>query len=134
MNRNLVALSTRAGPHVSVVDGFEAMHREGPRHGTPYPLRTVIAGTDPVAVDAVAAAIMGFDPLKVGYLLYAGEAGLGVCDLDAITVLGDPIDRVRRRLVPHSNHAVQRHWDRLSGSAVPAPHVQPQSAGRIVAR
>ncbi len=70
-----------------------AMHREGPRHGTPIRLGTVIAGTDAVAVDAVAAAVMGFDPRQVGYLRYAEAAGLGVADLDAIAVVGDPIAR-----------------------------------------
>ena len=113
MNRNLVELARATRPHVSVVDGFTAMHREGPRHGTPMKLGTVIAGTDPVAVDAVAASVMGFDPRRVGYLVYAEEAGLGVAKLDAIEVVGDSIARVRRRLVPHSNHAVQRHWHRL---------------------
>src|SRR5262249_18724665 len=60
MNRNLVALSRRVRPHLSVIDGWVGMHREGPRHGTPLPLRVAIAGADAVAVDAVAAAIMGF--------------------------------------------------------------------------
>ena len=123
MNRNLVALARRARPHVGVVDGFVGMHREGPRHGTPIRLGTVIAGTDPVAVDAVAATVMGFEPLRIGYLHYAHAAGLGVADLGAITILGDPIAEVRRRFVPHSNHAVQRHWSRLAAStAAPPPH------------
>jgi uncharacterized protein (DUF362 family) len=114
MNRNLVALSRRTRPHLSVVDGFLGMHREGPRHGTPIKLGVVIAGTDPVAVDAVAAAVMGFDPRAIGYLHYAGLARLGVADLEAIQVVGDPIASVRRQFVPHSNHAVQRHWPRLA--------------------
>ena len=125
MNRNLVALARRTRPHLSVVDGFVAMHREGPRHGTPYPLGTVIAGTDPVAVDAVAAAVMGFDPWELGYLRYAHEAGLGTAALDEINVVGDPIALVRRRLVPHSNHAVQRHWSRLAPPTLRGPHVRP---------
>jgi uncharacterized protein (DUF362 family) len=116
MNRNLVALSRRTKPHLSVVDGFLGMHREGPRHGTPIPLGVVIAGTDPVAVDAVAAAVMGFDPGAIGYLHYAGLAGLGMADLEAIRVVGDPIASVRRRFVPHSNHRVQKHWSRLAAS------------------
>ena len=132
MNRNLVALSRLVRPHVSVVDGFVAMHREGPRHGTPIRLGTIVAGTDPVAVDAVAAAIMGFDPLGIGYLRYAQGAGLGVADLAAITVVGDPIATVARRCVPHSNHVLQRHWDKVAdltapragASVVPAPHLK----------
>jgi uncharacterized protein (DUF362 family) len=138
MNRNLVALARRVKPHVSVVDGFVGMHREGPRHGTPVRLRTVIAGTDAVAVDAVAAAVMGFDPGEVGYLVYAEEAGLGVADLGKITVLGDPIEAVRVRCVPHSNHAVQRHWRRLNGPLFLGPHFDPPAApervGKRVAR
>jgi hypothetical protein len=130
MNRNLVALSNVAKPQISVVDGFVAMHREGPRHGTPIRLGTVVAGTDPVAVDAVAAAVMGFEPLRIGYLNYAQVAGLGVADLEAIRLVGDPLAQVRRACVPHSNHAIQRHWPRLSEiapsskreSAIPSPH------------
>ena len=118
MNRNLVALSRKARPHLAVVDGFMGMHREGPRHGTPIPLGTVIAGTDPVAVDAVAAAGMGFDPRESGFLVYAREAGLGVSDLERIRVVGDPISSVRKRVVPHSTSAVQRHWHRLAEPSI----------------
>jgi uncharacterized protein (DUF362 family) len=134
MNRNLVALARRTRPHLSVVDGWVGMHREGPRHGTPLPLGVVVAGTDAVAVDAVAAAVMGFDPLRIGYLSYAQAAGLGVADLERITVVGDPIARVRRRFVPHSNHAIQRHWHRLSAPGYQGPHVRtttPAQAERI---
>jgi uncharacterized protein (DUF362 family) len=122
MNQNLAALSRKTRPHVSVVDGFVAMHREGPRHGTPIRLGTVIAGTDPVAVDSVAAAVMGFDPRRIGYLVYSEAAGLGTADLRRIEVVGDSIASVRRRCVPHSNDPVQRHWHRLTGSAGRGPH------------
>jgi uncharacterized protein (DUF362 family) len=136
MNHNLVALAGKTRPHISVIDGTVGMHREGPRHGTPIALGAVIAGTDPVAVDAVAAAVMGFDPRQIGFLVHADRAGTGVADLDRIRVVGDTIAAARRRFVPHSNHAVQRHWERLSASAVPAPHgIAGANPGeRIVAR
>jgi uncharacterized protein (DUF362 family) len=121
MNRNLVALNRRVKPHLSVVDAFVGMHREGPRHGTPIRLGTVIAGTDAVAVDAVAAAVMGFDPTEIGYLVLAEAAGLGVADLRGITVVGDPIAAVQRRCVPHSNYPLQRLWRLLDGPPFPAP-------------
>jgi uncharacterized protein (DUF362 family) len=136
MNRNLVALARRVRPHVSVVDGWIGMHREGPRHGTPLRLGVVVAGTDAVAVDAVATAIMGFDPREIGYLQYAHAAGLGVADLDRITIVGEPLGQVRRRFVPHSNHALQRHWRRLAGATpfYQGPHVlAPAGVGRAVA-
>lgn len=124
MNANLVSLARATKPHLSIVDGFVAMHREGPRHGTPIKLGTVIVGTDAVAVDAVAAAVMGFAPRRIGYLALAEKAGLGIANLDAIEVVGDPIATVRRRCVPHSNLFVQRHWDRLTAADSPfrGPH------------
>jgi uncharacterized protein (DUF362 family) len=124
MHRNLVALNRFVGPHVSLVDGFLGMEGEGPRHGSAVKLGVVVAGTDPVAVDAVAAAVMGFDPRSIGFLALAHEAGLGTADLDAITVLGDSITKVRRRFVPHSNAAIQQHWRRFVPQTSPyQPHV-----------
>jgi hypothetical protein len=124
MNRNLAALARATRPDVAVVDGFVGMHREGPRHGTPIRLGVVVAGTNAVAVDAVAAAVMGFEPRSLGFLAHAHAAGLGEIDLERITVVGDPVAAVRRRFVPHSNHAVQRHWHRLGGApaAAAGPH------------
>src|SRR5437879_13909528 len=98
------------------------MHLDVPRHGTPIKLGVVIAVTDAVAVDAVAAAVMGFDPLRIGYLHYAQAAGLGVADLQTINIVRDPIEAVRRTLVPHSNHARPRPWHRLAPSASARPH------------
>lgn len=134
MHRNLIALARRTKPHLAVVDGFVGMHREGPRHGTPIRLGVVVAGTDAVAVDAVAAAVMGFDPRSIGYLAYAHAAGLGEIDLDRITVVGDPVASVRRRFVPHSNHAVQRHWARLdppADGALRGPHPAAAREGAV---
>lgn len=122
ISRNLVRLGEAVRPHLSVVDGFVGMHGEGPRHGSPIRLRTVIAGTDPVAVDAVSAAVMGFDPMEIGHIALADAAGLGVGDLDRITVVGDPVDVVRQRCTPHSNIRVQRQWRRLMPGQVPTPH------------
>ncbi len=92
-------------------------------------LETIVAGTDAVAVDAVSAAVMGFDPRAIGYLAYAHAAGLGTIDLEQIAVVGDPIATVGRHFVPHSNHAVQRHWQRLGASSLRGPHFDKASEG-----
>jgi uncharacterized protein (DUF362 family) len=57
----------------------------------------VIAGTDPVAVDAVGAAVMGIPPISVKHLRLAERKGLGTCHLEQITVLGESIDKVARK-------------------------------------
>jgi uncharacterized protein (DUF362 family) len=134
MNHNLIALAGKTKPHISVVDGFVAMHREGPRHGTPFPLRTVVAGTDAVAVDAVAATIMGFDPADVGYLVHAQAAALGVANLERIRVVGDTIADVRRRCVPHSNYAIQRHWRNATLGRAHQPHFGRPTRQGVVSR
>lgn len=80
----------------SVIDGSVAGDGAGPRTMVPRERDRLLAGADPVAVDAVGAALMGIDPLSVPYLRMAHERGVGCADLDAIEIAGEPIDRPRR--------------------------------------
>lgn len=111
----LAVLASAVAPKVSIVDGFSGMHGQAPRLGTRLRLGTVVAGTDPVAVDAVAAAIMGFDPLEVAYLRRAQAAGLGVADLAAITIVGEPWSQVRRKCRRHASDRLLRLVSASSG-------------------
>ncbi len=77
------SLARAVKPRLSIVDAFDRQ-------------RTIIVGTDPLAVDAVAAAVMGFDPARIEFLRKAYEDGLGVCDLGRIRILGDPLVQRRR--------------------------------------
>ena len=53
-------------------------------------IKNVILGSgDQVAIDAVAAQLMGFDPLSIPYIRLAHEAGLGVGDPREIELVGD---------------------------------------------
>lgn len=74
----------------AVMDGTTAGNGPGPR--TMYPkIKNVILGSgDQVAIDAVAAKMMGFDPLTIPYIRLAHEAGLGIGDPREIEVVGDP--------------------------------------------
>ncbi|MFC1789086.1 DUF362 domain-containing protein, partial [Thermodesulfobacteriota bacterium] len=51
----------------------------------------ILASSDCVAIDAVAAKIMGFDPLKIDYIRLAHEDGLGVGDIREIDLQGADI-------------------------------------------
>ena len=51
--------------YYSVVDGVIGMEGMGPMQGDPISSGVVLVGTDPVAVDAVAARVMGFDWRKI---------------------------------------------------------------------
>ncbi|MHA1839082.1 MAG: DUF362 domain-containing protein [Candidatus Ranarchaeia archaeon] len=75
----------------SVVDGSISMNGAGPRTGVPVITNYLLAGADMVAVDAVGNKMMGFDPLKIGYVKIAHDEGLGVGDPDQIDIVG--IDR-----------------------------------------
>lgn len=72
-----------------VVDGVTAMEGNGPVIGTPRELGVVVAGFDPVSVDAVCSRMMGFDPGMIGHIARAREMGLGEVDSDAIDVVGE---------------------------------------------
>lgn len=77
----------------SVVDGSVAGDGAGPRTMVPRERNRLVAGADPVAVDAVGAALMGIDPLTIPYLRMAHERELGCADLAHIDVVGEAIDR-----------------------------------------
>jgi len=96
LSQNIADLASIVTPSVTVVDGIIA----GEGHetsGNPVRMDLVIAGTDPVAVDSVGAAVMDVSPGTVKHLRHAEELGLGTCDLDQIMVVGESIDGVRRK-------------------------------------
>ena len=96
LSRNIADLASILRPRVAVVDGIIA----GEGHETsndPVEMNLVIAGTDPVAVDAVGAAVMGVPPDSVKHLRYAMQRGLGNYDLDKIEVVGESIKKVKRQ-------------------------------------
>jgi uncharacterized protein (DUF362 family) len=55
----------------SIVDGIVGMEGNGPIQGTAKPAGVVVAGADPVAVDATCCRIMRLDPQRIGYLILA---------------------------------------------------------------
>jgi uncharacterized protein (DUF362 family) len=83
-----------------VVDGLAGMEGQGPLEGTTVKMNLVIVGTNVVAVDAVAAAVMGFDPSKLRHLQIARDRGLGECDLSKIEIRGTAIDKVAVHFKP----------------------------------
>jgi len=101
LEQKLVDLLTVVKPDLSVIDGIYAMQGQGP--GSPYEAdlikdrNLIVAGTDPVAVDSVAAATMGFEPMHdVGMIRGAILEGLGEGNLDNISVRGEAIKDVKR--------------------------------------
>ena len=73
----------------AVMDGTVMGDGAGPRTMIPREGNLILASSDQVAIDAIAAKIMGFDPLSIRYLAMCHERGLGVADPRDIELVGD---------------------------------------------
>ncbi|UCH36816.1 MAG: DUF362 domain-containing protein [Armatimonadota bacterium] len=78
----------------AVMDGTLAGDGPGPRCMVPYEKDYILAGADQVAIDAVAAKMMGFDPMSLDFIRIAHERGLGCGDPNEIEVVGEDISGV----------------------------------------
>lgn len=91
---DLLAIQKEIHPGLfAVMDGTFAGRGPGPRAMEPVLANTILASSDQVAIDAVAAYIMGFDPMKIKYLRLAHEDGLGCGKLEDIEIVGDGIEK-----------------------------------------
>src|SRR6266566_4491529 len=61
----------------AVMDGTTAGNGPGPRTMYPVVKNVMLASADQVAIDAVSAKMMGFDPMSIPYIRLAHEDGLG---------------------------------------------------------
>jgi uncharacterized protein (DUF362 family) len=75
----------------AVMDGTTAGNGPGPRTMIPVEKNYILASADQVAIDAVAAKMMGFDPLSIKYINLAHQCGLGCGDPREIKVVGEDI-------------------------------------------
>jgi hypothetical protein len=81
---------------LTIVDGVIGMEGQGPHVGKPVEMNLIIAGVDTVAVDAVTAYIMGFEPEEVPAVRCAACDGLGEMEIEKIDVVGEKIQDHRR--------------------------------------
>jgi uncharacterized protein (DUF362 family) len=73
----------------AVMDGTFAGDGPGPRCMIPHVKNVLLASADQVAIDSVAAKLMGFDPLSIRYIRLAHELGLGCGDVRDVEMVGD---------------------------------------------
>jgi len=96
----LVDLAAFHPPDYCVVDairGLQYSEHRIDRADQEVRSNLILAGEDPVAVDAIAANIMGFQVVDMEFLHLAVQRQMGVMDLRGIDVVGEAPDRVRRR-------------------------------------
>jgi len=114
----VVDIYEQSKPLFHVVDGVMALEGMGPSSGgNPRFVGVVLAGADGVAVDAVAAALLGLDPLDVTVTAKAASRGLGIADLAQIDMEGSTLTRAAAEgfALPHTLLHVTNFVNRLPG-------------------
>jgi len=89
---SIVDLAATVRPGLAIVDAVVGMEGDGPIMGTPRRLGCVVMGTDPVAVDATCARLIGIEPARLGYLRTAARF-LGHLDQKRIAQRGESLAR-----------------------------------------
>ncbi|MGI6331413.1 MAG: DUF362 domain-containing protein [Zhaonellaceae bacterium] len=76
LHRPIALLNKALKSHLTIVDGLygDLTHEEG---GNPVAMNRVIAGRDPVLIDAYAAGLLGYELQDIPYILLAEKLGVG---------------------------------------------------------
>jgi len=92
---DLLIIQKQIHPQIfSVVDGSVCGDGAGPRTMIPRIKNYLIAGYDQVAVDAVVAKMLGFEPLKLPAIKLAHDEGLGCGDFNQIEIIGEDVSKI----------------------------------------
>ncbi|MEK7226927.1 MAG: DUF362 domain-containing protein, partial [Bacteroidota bacterium] len=92
---DLLAIQKEIHPGIfAVMDGTVAGDGAGPRTMIPKIKNYLLASGDQVAIDAISAKMMGYDPLKIKFIKLAHDRGLGMGDPRQIEVVGEDISNV----------------------------------------
>ena len=92
---DLLAIQKEIHPGIfAFMDGTMAGSGPGPRTMTPHVKNYILASSDQVAIDAVAAKMMGFDPMSIHFIKMAHEQGLGHGRIEEIEICGEDIKDV----------------------------------------
>ena len=109
---DLLAIQKEIHPGLfAVMDGTFAGDGPGPRCMVPHVKNYILASGDMVAIDAVAAKMMGFDPLSIKFIRLAHEQGLGCGDVRDIEVTGEDISTVNFHF--HVGNTLASHGQKM---------------------
>jgi len=93
--RHIVDLVMIRPPDYAVIDALVGLGRwdkDNVSKGPKGPMRAILAGRDPVAVDTVACITMNYEPKTIGHIVFASAVGLGVSDPKRIEIRGAGIE------------------------------------------
>ena len=96
-----------------VIDASMAMQGQGPsvhQGGRLIRMDLIIAGTNPLATDMVAAFLMGFHPEEISTFVWAWKAGMTPVSLSEIEIRGEKINDVKQNFI----RPIIYPWDSIS--------------------
>ena len=106
---DLLTIQKEIHPGVfAVMDGTLAGDGPGPRAMRWHEKNVLLASADQVAIDAVSAKMMGFDPMSIKFIRLAHERGLGCGDPSQIETVGEDISGVDWRFEGSGNTFASR--------------------------
>lgn len=89
---DLVIMQKELHPGIfAVMDATVCGDGAGPRTMVPKIKNFILASADPVAIDAIAAKMMGYAPMQIPYIRMCDEMGLGAGNPDNIEIVGEEI-------------------------------------------
>ncbi|MBN1426684.1 DUF362 domain-containing protein [Candidatus Fermentibacteria bacterium] len=104
----IAQLHTLIPCRLHIMDAVVAMEGNGPKSGRPKEVGLVLASADPVALDATAARLMGFDPATIEHIQVCAQRGLGSADPARIHLVGDAADALAMRFAPARQNFIAR--------------------------
>lgn len=106
--RMLVELMSLLRPSLTIMDAVVGMEGNGPGSGDPRAIGALLAGADPVAVDAVAGALVGAGLERLPVLRAAQAAGVGAVSLENIRIMGETVAELA---IPNFRLPPQEHLE-----------------------
>ena len=102
----LADINAAVRPCFGMMDASVGLEGNSPKSGKPKVVNRMLASGDCVALDAVAAKVMGFDPATIKHLAECVAAGLGTADLNRITLAGDDDLSLNLQFTPAQHNAI----------------------------
>jgi Pyruvate/2-oxoacid:ferredoxin oxidoreductase delta subunit len=107
LNEALMVGFSAPKPILHLVDAVVGQEGDGPGpSGTPREIGAVLAGTNPVATDCVAADLLGFDYRSVPSVVGGFERNLGVSSPNEIECVGEVVDGMRLHGFKPARHKI----------------------------
>jgi len=101
----IVDIFSLTQPQLNIMDAVEIMEGDGPSAGKVNHLGLIVASKDAVAIDALAAKLMGFEQGEILTTEYAYAQGLGEKNLERIAIVGNSLAPYEnRQFILPSNH------------------------------